>query len=188
MTSPWDSEFSAWRARASLHPGSPDNFTPTRDALALIVLDSTPRDPDGFTLAFFEPNIAVDAMGRIIDVKQEDFDGIVSLAKQTVDLPQTGSFMNTWRLERETTSMPIERLFVPAPASPIADSEGLVQTSVYGYAKGVGKLKSSVGGITELPDLLKQLFGLFEEARGGYQRGQEDKDVIRKVRDVVGDL
>jgi len=63
-----------------------------------------------------------------------------------------------------------------------------VETSVHGYVKGFGDLKTPVRDITELPDILKELFGLVSEGRGGYHSGDEDKNIIRNVKDIVGDL
>lgn len=113
---------------------------------------------------------------------EEDYEALVGLARQTLDLPSTGSFLNAWRVKQERTSQPIERVLVPR------DSEGeLVQTSVQGYEKGKTELSEPVDGITQLPDVLQELIGLVEEAREGYVRGEEDRTVIEKVKSVLGD-
>jgi len=165
-----------WFSRAT--PLS-DNFSPSRDKLAFSVLRNAPVDPEGFTLALFYPNLAVDATGRVLVLSDTDFSGLVNLAKRTPDLPQTGSFMNTWRIRQDRTSQPIDRLFVPV-------NDELVQTSVQGWERGKKELVTPVGDITELPDVLYDFFGLALEARQGYEKSREDQDVIGQVKAVVG--
>ncbi|KAI0693265.1 hypothetical protein BC835DRAFT_1253549, partial [Cytidiella melzeri] len=169
------SSTAGWHSRAQPHP-DPSSFTPTRDTLSLAVLRNAPADPEGFTLALFSPDIAVDASGSVLRLENHnDFTSLVALANQANELPRTGSFMNMWCLKRARTSQPIERLFVPLT------SGELVQTSVQGYEKGLTELKERVGEYTTLPGVLQELFGLVEEARAGYVRGEEDKAVIEKV-------
>ncbi len=178
-TTQWSSEYGGWHNRSAPHR-SPDDFTPTRDALVFAVLRNAPADPNGFTLALYTPNIAIDASGRIFQLGDTDFAGLSALARHVLTLPQTGSFMNAWRIVRPITSQPIERLFVP-------DSSGqLVQTSVQGFEKEHrNQLKTPVGQYTELPSVLSELFGLITEARAGYQKGVEDSSVIAKVKAIV---
>ncbi|KAI0341737.1 hypothetical protein BDW22DRAFT_269156 [Trametopsis cervina] len=167
-----------WHARAQPHP-DPSSFTPDRAQLAFAVLRNAAANPEGFTLALFAPDIAIDASGQVLVAQSADFTGLVSLAKQTVDLPPTGSSMNAWRIAQPRTSQPIERLFVPGP-----DGQ-LVQTSVQGYEKGKTELSKPVGDTDQLPPLLEELFGLIGEARDGYVRGEEDAATIRKVKVVL---
>lgn len=51
----------------------------------------------GFSVAFFKPNVAIDAMGRVLVVPQDDFDALANLAQQVSGLPETGAFRNQWR-------------------------------------------------------------------------------------------
>ncbi|KAL4253894.1 hypothetical protein ABKN59_004216 [Abortiporus biennis] len=181
---PWSSQYENWYQRTSLHP-SPSTFTPTRESLVFSVLRSTPVDPEGYTVSFFKPNIAVDAMGRILDVKEDDFTGISNLAQQTLNLPQTGRFRNTWVIAHDRTSQPIDRLLVPNVPGEVSE---LSQTSVQGYEKGLKNLKTAVGDIHELPAVLNELFGLVAEGRTGYTKGEEDVQVIAKVKDILGGI
>lgn len=172
-----------WYTRTIPH-SSPTTFTPTRSSLSFIVTHSAQADPDGFTLAFFhgQPNVAVDARGRVLEVADAaDFEGIMKLAKDTLALPATGSFLNTWRIKQARTEQPIERLYVPSTESEVK------VTSVQGYDGSQRELKGPVDGVTELPDTLWELVGLVLEARSGFERGQEDKDVIAKVKSVLDD-
>ncbi len=128
----WSSKYEGWYSRSTPQDDSTSSstFTPTREALAFAVLHSAQADADGFTLALFHPNIAVDAMGRLLVVEKDDFTGLTTLAQKTPGLPQTGSFWNTWRVSQERSEQVIRRLLVAT------SKEGeLVETSVQGYSK-----------------------------------------------------
>jgi len=178
-SSQWSSEYSGWHSRSTPYD-SPDKFTPTQESLAFAVLRSTQGTPDGYTLAFFTPNIAVDAMGRVLVVPADHFAGITLLAKQTLELPSTNSFRNSWRIDQQRTEQPIERLLVPTK-----EGQNFKQTGVQGFEKGKKMLKEKVGDLTELPDVLYELFGLVAEAREGYVRGGEDTETISEVKAVL---
>lgn len=173
----WHSNFAGWRIRAQAHP-TPDAFIPSRNELVLGVLRSEPAQPNGFTLALFSPNVAVDALGRVLLLSEADFNGLTALGKQTLDLPETGSYRNTWRVKQLRTSQPIERLYV------MSTSDALRQISVQGYSKGKRELSAPVGVYTELPVALWELYGLFGEAREDYERGKEDQTMIGKVKEL----
>ena len=176
----WASEFEGWYSRARPHP-SPSEFIPTRDRLSFAVLHSAQADPGGFTLALFSPNIAIDALGKVLVLDEKDFDGLTALARQTLALPDTGLYRNTWRIKRDRTEQPIERLFVPH------DGGGLRQTCVQGYGKDTRELKVPAG--KQLPDVLWELFGLISEAEEGYEGEKEVKDnIIARVKDAMGDI
>ena len=51
----------------------------------------------GFSVALFKPNVAIDAMGRVLIVAQEDFTALEELARSVSSLPETGAFRNQWR-------------------------------------------------------------------------------------------
>ena len=169
-----------WHARATPHP-SPETFTPTRSSLAFAVLRNAQADPEGFTLALFSPNIAVDARGKVIIIDFDRWDAFVDLARQTVSLPKTGKFWNTWKVKQERTSQPIDRILVAS-----AGSGELVETSVQGWEKGKTELSEPVGDITQLPKVLDEFVELEREGRDGYVKGEEDKEIIRKVKAVIG--
>jgi hypothetical protein len=51
----------------------------------------------GFSVALFKPNVAVDAMGRVLVLTESDWNALADLASQTTNLPETGAFLNQWR-------------------------------------------------------------------------------------------
>ena len=168
-----------WHARAAPYTSAAD-FTPSKDALVFAVLVNAPADPEGFTMALFQPDIAVDARGRVLQLKQEDFSTLASLAEEAARLPETGSFMNAWRVAHDRTSQKIDRLVSRAP------SGELRQVSVQGWHAEKKKLQTAVGEYEELPHVLQELFGYIQEGRTDYQRGQVDNaDVIAKVKSLV---
>ncbi|KAI0093596.1 hypothetical protein BDY19DRAFT_881625 [Irpex rosettiformis] len=169
-----------WHTRTTPYP-SPATFTPTRASLAFAVLRNAQADPEGFTLALFSPDLAVDARGKVLLLQKTDWDGLVGLAGETVDLPKTGKFWNAWKVRQERTSQPIDRLLVAT-----SESGELVETSVQGWEKGKTELSEPVGEIAQLPPVLDELVGLVREGREGYVKGEEDKIVIGKIKDVLG--
>ena len=133
------------------------------------------------TFALFGPNIGVDASGNVLVLKEDDFSTLSSLASQTLELPQTGNFRNTWIIRRPTTNQPIERLLVSTDESEVAE------TSVQGYDNQEEfELKYPVGDITILPPLLQDLFGLILKARADYDPQRRNEAVLKKVLEVVG--
>ncbi|KAI0636831.1 hypothetical protein C8Q77DRAFT_1094818 [Trametes polyzona] len=168
-----------WHARAQPHPDRAA-FAPTRDKLVFAVLLNAPADPEGFTLALFRPDVAVDARGRVLQVKSNDFATLADLAEQTTRLPETGSFMNAWRVAHDRTSMPIDRLFVPVSGGDIKE------TSVQGWHPEKKLLKDAVADYQELPPVLHELFGYIQEGREGYERGhEENKELIAQIKALV---
>ncbi|KAJ7576783.1 hypothetical protein C8J56DRAFT_799229 [Mycena floridula] len=171
---PWSSDFEGWYTRTRAHP-APDSFVPARSDLVQIVLRNSQVEHEGFTLAIFKDKVAVDAMGKVLVVSDRDFDGISKLTTRVLELPDTGNFRNTWRLKHLATSQPIDRILI---------GEELRETSVQGFVKGLKELKDDAG---VLPDELAELAGLVLEARGNFERGQEDKEMIQKLKDIVAD-
>ncbi|KDQ49493.1 hypothetical protein JAAARDRAFT_42802 [Jaapia argillacea MUCL 33604] len=179
---PISSSLEDWSTRAELHP-SPSAFTPTKDSLVLAVLLNAPVDTDGFTLALFEPDIAVDAMGRVLILRPTDFSGLSALARLCTSLPDTGFFRNTWRVNQPTTSQPTDRILV------LGEDGVLEEIGVQGYVKGGTRvLMTRVGGFDELPVELAELDGLVKEGRAGFRRGEEDEGIIGGIRDILGDV
>lgn len=179
QASAWSSDFAGWRARATTLP-DPASFKATPDNLVFAALYSVPVDPEGFTLALFSPNVAVDASGALLRVEHGDFDGLVKLAHAVNELPDTGEFRNQWRVRQPITSRPIDRIFVKSGA-------GVRETSVYGWAKETTVLEEPVGTTNTLPGPLYQLVGLVREAREGYEKGREDRAVIDRVKALLGE-
>lgn len=168
---------SGWHSRAQPFTGT---FEPTRDALVLASIHSTPVNPEGFTLALFTPNIAVDARGAALTLEQADFDALKSLSNRAVDpaeVPSPGTFRNQWAIAHPITSRPIDRLLVK-------NSEGFAEVSVSGYEQGKTTLRAPVGEITELPAVLYDVFGLILEAREDGP-GEANADLVGKVKELL---
>lgn len=181
----WSSKYEGWHSRSTPHD-SPSTFTPTREALAFAVMYSGQADPEGFTLALFQPNIAVDAMGKVLVVEKDDFDGLTALAQKTPGLPQTGTFWNTWRIKQTPparSEQVINRLLVAT-----SKDGSLVSTSVQGYTKERTALESPVGDINEFPGVLWELFGLFTESFEEYDRGGRNTELIDLVKLTFWDV
>lgn len=133
------------------------------------------------TLALFGPNIGVDASGNALVLKEDDFSTLSSLASQTLELPPTGNFRNTWTIHRPTTCHAIERLLVSTSESEVTE------TSLQGYNnQGEFELEHPMGDIAVLPPLLQNLFGLILEARTDYDPRRRNEAVLKKVLEVVG--
>ncbi|KAH9901070.1 hypothetical protein C8Q73DRAFT_229568 [Cubamyces lactineus] len=168
-----------WHARARPHP-SGAAFVPARDNLVFAVLLNAPADPEGFTVALFRPDVAVDARGQVLQVQPDDFAALADLAEQATRLPETGSFMNAWRVAHDRTDRKIDRLFAPTSRGEIK------QTSVQGWHPEKKHLKTPVAEYTELPLSLHELFGYIQEGREGYQRGhEENRELIAKIKALV---
>ena len=166
-----------WHSRA--HPVY-EEFTPTSDSFTFASFLNAPVDPEGFNVAFFTPNVVVDARGTVLKLEEQDWQGIANLAARAVtELPETGSFRNQWRIQRDRTSFGIDWLQVK-----VAD-QGFKQVAVYGYDSQIDTLNPPVGEYTTLPPVLKELFGVLLEARDGYVKGEEDTVMIAKVKAVA---
>jgi len=168
-----------WHARSPPHP-SGDSFIPTREALAVACLHSTPVRPNGVAAALFKPDFAVDGQGRVLQLSPADFAAIEAIGANSVadGVPVAGGFRNQWRIRHGPTSQPIWWLRV-------ADGEAIKDVSVYGYDKVTLELDPPVDGITQFPDVLDKAFGVFSEGREG--DGQVvDARMIELVNDVVG--
>ncbi|KAG6900243.1 hypothetical protein C0993_000884 [Termitomyces sp. T159_Od127] len=191
-SSSWNSPFASWYNRAqSVSQAIIPTFTPSFDTLLLAVLLNAPAENDGFTLALFSrlnedgPGtrvFAVDALGHVLVVADQDAVGILELAKKALALPPTGGFRNTWVVKRPTTSQPIHRLFI----FPDQAGDSPYQISVQGFTKEARTLQRPVQGIDELPEVLWELVGLVLEARQCVSvEAARDEISLGKVRDAV---
>ncbi|KAI0807440.1 hypothetical protein C8Q74DRAFT_1362943 [Fomes fomentarius] len=168
-----------WYSRASPHPSAPD-FTPSKDTLVFAVLLNAQADPEGFTLAVFHPDIAVDARGRVLQVQPDDYARLTALAEETTHLPQTGEFLNAWRVAHRFTEQKNHQLFFKTSTGE------LKQTTVQGWHLENKQLKKPVEGYTELPPVLYELFGYIQEARTDYERGREENpELIARIKEIV---
>ncbi|KAH9945995.1 uncharacterized protein BXZ73DRAFT_95507 [Epithele typhae] len=165
-----------WHARATPLPtADASGFAPTADALAFVVLLNAPADPEGFTMALFRPDVAVDARGRALRLQADDAVALLALAERANAMPDTGSFMNAWRVAHPRTSQKIDRLFVRTPEGRFRE------TSVQGWDPVLKQLKTAVGEYEELPPVLYEFFGYVQEARDGFQKLEANQDIITQV-------
>jgi hypothetical protein len=168
-----------WRDRASPHD-SPFSWSPRRSDLAFAVLRNGPVETDALTLALFNPNIAVDAMGNVLTLDSGDFDHLVSLANLIPDLPPTNIPWNTWAIKQPITSQPIDRLLLPL------DDDTYMEISVQGYDSVGRELKEPVAVFPTLPDVIHELFELIAYSRVDYDRNSRDDETLEAVLQAVG--
>ncbi|QRW20298.1 hypothetical protein RhiXN_09273 [Rhizoctonia solani] len=168
-----------WYSRATPHPDG-SNYDVKKENVVLGLLRNSRVEPEGFSVALFKPNVAVDAMGRVWTLNDVDFDALTKLATLTRELPDTGAFRNQWRVKHDRTDYPIDQLYV-------STSAGLHTIGVYGHDGETTTLKPPVGDITELPTTLNSLVTLAKEGREGFQRGQENSEVTNKVKACFAD-
>jgi len=161
-----------WRERAT----TGEQFKPTAESLEFAVRHATPVDPDGFTVALFKPNRAVDAQGRALTLEQADFDALVSVASAVAALPQTFQ----WRVYSDRTSRPIDYIT-------LKDGDAQRSVGVYNWNEQTRTLEQSTEGFTDLPDPIQNILKLASEAAqdGRPERGS-DPGLVREVKDILG--
>ncbi|KDN36959.1 hypothetical protein RSAG8_10493, partial [Rhizoctonia solani AG-8 WAC10335] len=163
-----------WYSRATPHPDGA-KYDVKKENVVFGLTRNSRVEQDGFSVALFKPNVAIDAMGRVWVLDDKDFDALTKLATLTIDLPDTGAFRNQWRVAHDRTDYPIDQLYV-------ATSSGLHTIGVYGHDGQTTSLKPPVGEITDLPTSLNSLVTLAKEGRDGFQKGQENAEVTGKVK------
>lgn len=169
----------SWRTRAHPHP-SPASYTPSFASLALLSMRDTPVAQNVLTLAVFTDKVAITASGEVLVLSTEDYDAIIALAQHAKDLPQTGEFRNTWRIDHPITSRPIDRVLIGT-----AGQEEMKEVSVYGYDSERKELTEPVGDITRLPDELSEVMEIILEGRVGYQKENVNQGVVGKIKDIL---
>lgn len=186
MTNPID-EYKGWHSKALDNPRrSPEPFNPDIDNLSFTVLLNAQADPEGFTLAVFNPSSSdpdstiVDSLGRVLLLPSTTSSHLTQLAQTITTLPSTDSFRNTWRVEAPTTCQPIHRLLVKQ------DNGGLKEISLQGLSESRTTLVTPVGDYTHLPEAMRQFFVLALEGREDFAPGQGDREMVEKVKRVLG--
>ncbi|KAG8975673.1 hypothetical protein FRC05_005191 [Tulasnella sp. 425] len=161
-----------WHDRLAPYPGGSQSFYPKRKDLAFVQLSSTMMQPEGFTAALFAPDVVVDARGVVSTLGKDDWQGLVDAAKRAVtQTPQAGGFRNQWRIRHGMATA--------------SEGDDLKEVSVYGFDGGRGELEEPVGEIEVLPTELKEVFNLVGEAWDGYNLGNEDLEVIQRVKAIL---
>jgi len=188
------SPLQGWHSRAlqTPHP-SPHSFTATRESLILTVLLNAQAETEGITLALFaEPptgrTIAVDALGRVSIVAPKDFNGILSLAKRALALPDTGTWRNTWVIKHVATSQPIHRIFVSPQRGPSGAGSDVVTTVQEGTdvdveVEGTAAAAKGVDTHVSIAGDLKQI-----SVQGFSKTTKELKDPIKGRHELPNEL
>ncbi|TRM56869.1 hypothetical protein BD626DRAFT_352112, partial [Schizophyllum amplum] len=195
---PWSSTHSGWRSRATPHFNPPDLTSAT---LKFAVKVNAPAFTYPLLAVFSAPGIsaapeeeeafAVDAQGAVLKLAPEDYKALTALARG-VDAMQDTGVGEAWRVKSPITCRPIHVLLVPQPEQPTAAvvaAEGgrkepgaLRETSVYAFSKENAQLSKPVGELTELPDAMREFFGLVEEAEG---EGDADELTLTKMKALL---
>lgn len=149
------------------HSRSPAETAPSEfKDVVFGLLYSTPVEPEGFTMALFKDQTAVDAMGKVQKLSQADYDAFLDVVGSVPDEK------DQLRVKQDRTSFPIDTIVIP--------SEGK-SVGVYGWSKDKQELEN--GG--SLPDSVQKLIAYGREARTGYVRGEKDEALIQKVLDLL---
>ncbi|KAG8771796.1 hypothetical protein FRC12_003403 [Ceratobasidium sp. 428] len=174
MTTP-----SGWHSRAAPHPDGAA-YDVQKENVIFGMARNTRVEPEGFSVALFKPNVAVDAMGRVWTLNEQDFSALASLAsdRTALYLSPTPSNIRAPRVKHDRTDYPIDQLYV-------STSKGLHAIGVYGHDGETTTLKPPVGEITNLPAPLNSLVTLAKEGRDGFERGTENTEVVSKVKAVL---
>ncbi|KAG9086920.1 hypothetical protein FRC06_002816 [Ceratobasidium sp. 370] len=165
---------SGWHSRTRPLQGGPA-YNVNKSNVVFGMTRSTRLEPDGFTVLFLKPNVAIDAMGRVLEVKSRDFSALATLAAETTSLPDTGAFQNLWSVKQSHSDWPIDELYVTT-------SGGMYTVSVYGQDGVTTTLDPPVGNITDLPPSLNKMFTLAKEGRSGFVSGGADVAMISKAK------
>lgn len=172
-----------WYSRSlPLAPEMAATFTPALDDYKLAVRINA-MGGDTILLALFRPNIAMDNKGSLLALFSSDFEGIVSLAEKVDEASDKENGQRVrWRIDTGTCK-PFHILQLPNPTA--ENPYSTVETSVYGYSKGLKELSPPVGDVTELPDIIYEFFALAKEAETDYTRRGENKVVFDAVKRFV---
>ena len=166
-----------WHSRATPHPDGAA-YDIKKENVVFGLTRNSRVEPEGFSVALFKPNVAIDAMGRVFVLSEDDWSALANLASQTNSLPDTGSFRNQWRVKHDRTDYPIDYLHV-------STGSDLHMIGVYGHDGQTTTLKPPVGDITDLPEPLNKLVTYAKEGRDGFERGQENAEVTARVKAVL---
>jgi len=153
--------------------------------------------------------VVIDALGRVLLVPSTsasacDIDGLVSFGREAVSASPPVKYK--WVIHHDSTCWPIDEFFVsPAVGDKDVtdrkemmreggDGEGGPKTrrmermKIYGYAETARELEVVVEGLSHLPAVVHELFGLVMEAKEGYRWETNQGEVVEKVRSELKDL
>ncbi|KAH7338108.1 hypothetical protein B0J17DRAFT_660828 [Rhizoctonia solani] len=131
----------------------------------------------GPSLALFRPNIAVDAMGRVLMLKQVDWDTLAEAAGVLTNLPRAGRD-NMWRIKSDFFCIPFLSIYVPTP-----DENRVI--NVEGWLGEASELSMPVGNITHLPDSLQLLLNYSNEVWAHFYYYGGNKAVLADTKKML---
>jgi hypothetical protein len=131
--------------------------------------------------------VAVDALGRVLLVSPEDGAGIMTLARNSLEVSPINGRSNTWFAKPMTTCPTLDLLWILPPNTVRSFGRHLRSVSVDGFSKWRKDLEKPQNGVYELPDALWELLGLVDEAGWG-EYEERDEVVLAKVREAVKGL
>lgn len=153
---------------------------------AALFIDAHPTAfPHGLVTALFKPDIAVDSIGRILQLSPSDFAALVRISRDCVadTVPTPNVPPERWRIDwGNRMGNTNDHLFVAsAPGEPIK------HVAIYGYdARNLDLDPPTKEGLTRLPEVLDNAFGILEEGMDDFDRTKVDKRVVDLVRAAVG--
>jgi len=184
------SSLSGWYSRAIIHPER-SAFTTTENTLVVGLIRSFPVGTK-LAVGIFEPDVAVDVTGRVLQLTKDDWTGLVALARAaTADtVPKANEDFNQWRIAHPRTCRPIHILTV-------SHGEGNVrEVQVYGFSRETRTLERSRDGdvaprlpdgsvATQLPDILQEAFGVLDEAPEEDGEGYVNTALAKSVAEMI---
>ncbi|EJF60449.1 hypothetical protein DICSQDRAFT_107543 [Dichomitus squalens LYAD-421 SS1] len=167
-----------WHTRAVPHPDHDAlTFQPTIDNL-LFTHRFSAMCAEGFVMALFLPDIAVDSDGNVLKVQPQDLVILAALVKDVARLPDGGPFNGVWCLSSTYTCQARDHLNVKTP-------EGtLKQSGVYAWSPRNTALAAPTAGYEHLPASLHELVGYAWEAYAGGSREKKPSPLV----DVITSL
>ncbi|CAE6435737.1 unnamed protein product [Rhizoctonia solani] len=131
----------------------------------------------GPAIALFRPNIAVDVRGRVLILKQVDWDAITEIAGATTNLPRA-RMRNTWSMNPGYFCIPYQIIHIPT-------LDGNRVINIEGWVGESSELSIPVGNITHLPDSLQLLLKYSSEAWANFYGGERNKVVLADTKKML---
>lgn len=178
-----------WHARAVPHPNR-DVFTPSPENLVFVAKTHGVAEQNGFVMALFHPDIAVDACGRVLQLRPRDFHLITWLTDEASRLPPTGRNCRAWWIAQNDSRQTDSSTEIYARTS-AGEMRG---TAVSGWHPRRTLLqwpRFMLGAPRDrqhLPPVVHELVGYVVEGREGYKPrgGGAEKERSRLVDRIKG--
>ncbi|CEL51763.1 hypothetical protein RSOLAG1IB_00298 [Rhizoctonia solani AG-1 IB] len=134
----------------------------------------------GASLTLFRPDIAIDAMGRVLVLKQVDWNALTEIAEEITSLPKPKArpyHPSAWEMNQDVFCVPAQDIYV-------FKSNVSSVVRVRGWRGERSQLSYPVGNITNLPDSLHSLLIYSREVWRNYIAYREgaNKVILDEVR------